>query len=164
MNIFTIGYEGANIDDFIATLKVYGIDTLLDVREIAMSRRKGFAKTALRNCLEAHGIYYQHEKQLGSPKDIRDRLRADGNYEKYFADFNDYLETQTLLLKNLTIQLKGNVALMCYERDYKTCHRSSVATKLTQLIGGTPKHLGVRHGISIRVNQRMDFSQSLSAA
>ncbi|MHB8473742.1 MAG: hypothetical protein ACYDC8_13035 [Gammaproteobacteria bacterium] len=40
--LFTIGYEGTALDDFMRTLKAAKIDGLLDVRELPMSRRKGF--------------------------------------------------------------------------------------------------------------------------
>ena len=43
----TIGYEGSAIEDFIATLKLANIEILLDVREIPLSRKKGFSKNAL---------------------------------------------------------------------------------------------------------------------
>jgi hypothetical protein len=56
----TIGYEGADVDDFVATLRSAGIRRLIDVRELAISRRRGFAKRALgvttsrgRSCLHA---------------------------------------------------------------------------------------------------------------
>lgn len=32
--IFTIGYEGARIEDFVATLRSVGVETVLDVREL----------------------------------------------------------------------------------------------------------------------------------
>jgi uncharacterized protein (DUF488 family) len=49
--LLTMGYERANIEDFLATLRSLGVTALLDVREIASSRRRGFAKTALRENL-----------------------------------------------------------------------------------------------------------------
>ena len=49
--LFTIGYEGAALDDFMRTLKTAKVDVLLDVRELPMSRRKGFSKTVLGGAL-----------------------------------------------------------------------------------------------------------------
>lgn len=65
--LFTIGYEGAALDDFMRILKAAKVDVLLDVRELAMSRRKGFSKTALGGALTDAGIHYRHEKQPGHP-------------------------------------------------------------------------------------------------
>jgi len=51
--IYTIGYEQTEIGSFIGTLKEVGIELLADVRAVALSRKKGFSKTALCHHLEA---------------------------------------------------------------------------------------------------------------
>ena len=140
--LFTIGYEGAALDDFVLTLQSAKIDVLLDVRELPISRRKGFSKTALGDALTVAGIDYRHEKLLGSPRTIRHRLREDGNYPRFFREFDRHLKEQGALLTLLAHELKGNVALMCYERDHEACHRRSVADALAELLGKTPTHLG----------------------
>ena len=96
--LFTIGYEGAELDDFLAVLKAAGTDVLLDVRELPISRRRGFSKNALKTALAEAGIDYRHEKQLGSPKDVRHRLREDWDYNRFFRDFNKHLKKQMALL------------------------------------------------------------------
>ncbi len=141
--LFTIGYEGAKLDDFVETLRAAKIDVLLDIREIPVSRRRGFSKTVLGQTVEASGITYRHERKLGSPKSIRHRLREDGNYNRFFREFERYLDKQRELLESLAGELKGNVALMCYEKDHADCHRRSVAEALAGLLGKTPIHLGV---------------------
>jgi uncharacterized protein (DUF488 family) len=163
--IFTIGYEGASLDDFIATLKLLGITKLVDVREIAVSRRKGFSKTALQRALENSNVKYQHERSLGSPKDIRHRLRQDNDYNRYFTDFRNYLETQDILLQSLANDVSESIVLMCYERDSRICHRSVVAEKIGILSGIRPVHIGVQKHDTRKTHQGkiMDFSQSLPA-
>ncbi|RJQ48630.1 MAG: DUF488 domain-containing protein [Gammaproteobacteria bacterium] len=141
--LYTIGYEGTALDDFMHVLKAAKIDVLLDVRELAISRRKGFSKAALGGALAEAGIRYRHEKQLGSPRTIRHQLREDGNYPRFFCEFDRHLIEQSALLETLAEELKGNVALMCYEKDHKECHRRSVADALAGLLGKTPIHLGV---------------------
>jgi uncharacterized protein (DUF488 family) len=142
-SVLTIGYEGADIRDFIYTLKQAKVNVVLDVREIAVSRRRGFSKRALSAELALAGVGYQHEKALGSPKPIRDRLREDRDYKVYFRAYDRYLLSQRSLLEELVATVRGNVALLCYERDPRTCHRMSVARELAQLIGRKPRHLGV---------------------
>jgi uncharacterized protein (DUF488 family) len=142
--IFTIGYEGASLADFIKTLKASGVSTLLDVREIPISRRKGFSKKALREAIDTAGMVYRHERALGSPKRIRDALHCDKNYEVFFMKFDQYLRSQSELLSEISASLAGGVALMCYERDPKICHRSVVANHLQELTGLRPTHLGVK--------------------
>ena len=67
-DIFTIGYEGADPERFLAALKGAGVEVLADVRAVAMSRKRGFAKTALREGLESEGLGYRHFMALGTPK------------------------------------------------------------------------------------------------
>lgn len=162
--LYTIGYEGATLDDFLTTLRQTGVTLLLDIREIPLSRRKGFSKSALKQAVEAVKIDYQHEKRLGSPKTIRDQLHLDQNYDAFFAHFTNYLDTQTNLLQTLANQLPGKVALMCYERDPQTCHRRVVACALAQLTGLSPQHLGVQKGHGARgpkTAARVDSGQSV---
>lgn len=164
--IVTIGYEGADVDDFLATLELIGVTTLLDIRELPISRRPGFAKTALREGLASVGIAYRHEPRLGSPKSIRHQLRDDGNYTKFFRDFGRYLGKQSDLLEQLTEELSGTIALLCYERDHTTCHRSAVADALSDLTGLKPKHHGVQGHAQRKAatRARPHLGQSLSPA
>ena len=72
----TIGYEKATLPDVIARLKAAGVDTLIDVRAVAASRRAGFSKTLLSNSLAEAGIDYRHLRGLGTPKSGRQAARA----------------------------------------------------------------------------------------
>ena len=164
--IFTIGYEGADIEDFLATLKQMRVDLVLDIRELPISRRKGFAKTALTAHLARSGIAYRHEKRLGAPTPIRHRLRDNKNYPQYFQDFQAYMDTQVQWLETLPQTLPRTIVLLCYERDHTTCHRSVVADRLGKLTGLKPRHLGVKKDAAKQLHNHslLDISQSLSAA
>ncbi len=161
--LLTIGYAKTGLGEFIATLKSNGVTTLLDVREIPISRCKGFSKSALAEAVRAAGIEYRHERKLGSPKPIRARLYADGDYSRFFASFGTYLKSQQPLLKQVAKELTGGVALMCFERDAATCHRSVVARHLEHLTGLTTKHIEVIGGGDSK-RTRAHSGQSLSAA
>lgn len=65
--IYTIGYEATTMADFIATLHAAGIERVIDVRALPLSRRPGFSKTALAAELRSNGIDYSHLKALGTP-------------------------------------------------------------------------------------------------
>ena len=147
--LFTIGYEGVTLDAFIQTLKEAKIDLLLDVRELAASRRKGFSKTALRTALAEAGIAYRHEKCLGTPKAVRHRLRADRDYDRFFRDFDSHLGQQSALMDRLAAELKGNVVLMCFERDAALCHRRKVAAVLGERLHVVPIDLQAPSNISV---------------
>lgn len=139
----TIGYEGASLPAFLATLKAAGVTLLLDVRELPISRRKGFSKTPLSQALSRVGIDYQHERALGAPRQIRHRLREDGDLKRYFVDFREYLATQEPLLDQLARTLTGCVALLCFERNPAECHRSVVVAALAKRLKIDFLHLSV---------------------
>src|SRR5579871_190134 len=141
LRLTTIGYEGVGLEAFLATLKSAGVTHLLDVRELPISRRKGFSKTALSQALASFGISYQHERALGAPKQVRHRLRADGDLKRYFADFREYLATQDSVLEQLSKTLAGCVTLLCFERDPTECHRSVVVAALAKRLGINFLHL-----------------------
>lgn len=145
--INTIGYEGASLDDFVDTLRHVGVETLIDVRERAQSRRRGFSKTALSQALEDAGIGYLHLRELGDPKDGRDAARA-GDWEKFDRIYRSVLasaEARAAISEIADRAAKGSVCLLCYERDPRTCHRSYVADAVSRLVDSQIVHLGVQH-------------------
>src|SRR5687768_13417822 len=73
--IFTIGYEGATMAEFLATLRQAGVERVIDVRALPLSRRPGFSKSSLAAELNAMGIDYVHLKPLGTPKRGRDAAK-----------------------------------------------------------------------------------------
>ncbi|MBF9235007.1 DUF488 domain-containing protein [Microvirga alba] len=131
--VYTIGYEGTDISRFVTTLNAVGVETLVDVRAVALSRKKGFSKTALRQHLEASGIRYEHLIGLGDPKDGREAARA-GRYKIFERIYTNHLKSERAqeALSTLEGIVQDSVTcLMCFERDPKTCHRSIVVECLT---------------------------------
>src|SRR5690606_1075350 len=74
--VYTIGYEGTDINRFVATLKAAAVKRVADVRAVALSRKKGFSKKSLSARLEAEGIEYLHFIDLGDPKPGREAAKA----------------------------------------------------------------------------------------
>ncbi len=144
MSIFTIGYEGLNIDEFLQLLRLGGIDTVVDIRELPLSRKRGFSKNGLREMLEANGFGYRHIVALGCPKPIRDQYRQDGDWNRYKKDFKRYLAKQANVVSELSNMAEGqDCALLCFEADYQMCHRSMVAAAVRQISGLEVEHLTV---------------------
>ncbi|MEE8483373.1 MAG: DUF488 domain-containing protein [Nitrospinota bacterium] len=132
--LYTIGYEGLNIDEFVERLVVYKISRLIDVREIPLSRKKGFSKTRLNERLEEEGIEYIHLKELGSPRDIRQKLKQDGDYAYFFRKFSKYLSTKQHIFEEVFDYLVDGIScLMCFEQLADKCHRSLVAENMKNL-------------------------------
>src|SRR5262245_36925707 len=58
--LFTIGYEARTIEQFVVELRRKRISRVIDVRELPLSRRRGFSKTPLSSTLADAGIDYVH--------------------------------------------------------------------------------------------------------
>jgi uncharacterized protein (DUF488 family) len=149
--IYTIGYEGTDIDRFIATLKAVGIKTLVDIRAVALSRKKGFSKSHLRARLSTEGISYEHLIELGDPKPGRDAARAGryGEFRRLYTRHLDKTEPMAALRALTKIVRATPTCLLCFERDPTTCHRSIVAdrlkskgTRICNLYGDDPGRYG----------------------
>ena len=128
INLYTIGYEGLDLSTFLARLKESGVRRIVDVRELPLSRKKGFSKRALSAALVAHGIDYVHMNALGCPKEIRQRFKLDGDWQTYERRFREYLRTQGTAVREVAEMAKRKATcLLCFEADYSKCHRSLVA-------------------------------------
>ena len=126
MRIFTIGYEGTTLGEFLDALKQAGVERLIDVRAVANSRRPGFSKTPLRNALAEDGIDYVHLRALGTPADGRAAARA-GRHEDLKRIYSGQLELPEAIAQGAQLlDLAGEKpsALLCYEREPQGCHRT----------------------------------------
>jgi uncharacterized protein (DUF488 family) len=126
MRIFTIGYEATTMGEFLAALLEAGVERVIDVRALPLSRRPGFSKSPLRASLEEAGIEYVHLKALGTPSEGRTAARAGrhGDLERIYAGQLQLPEAivQGEQMRDLATEKPS--ALLCYERDPAGCHRS----------------------------------------
>lgn len=148
--LMTIGYEGADLGDFIETLKTSGVRSLIDVRELPLSRKKGFSKNSLREAVEAAGMAYLHVRQLGDPKPGRDAAKS-GDMKSFRKIFHAHItspEARDALENLVPVVSEGGACLLCFERSHRDCHRSIVANELGRLANSGISHIGVRPGIA----------------
>jgi len=141
--VWTIGYERVGQAAFVEALKAAKIKTLIDVREVANSRRAGFAKKSLAAALDEAGIAYIHMKALGTPKLGREAARK-GDTKTMTRIFEAKMvepESQMALAETAELASKGRVCLMCLEHDWRDCHRTIVAQHLTADFGLAPVNL-----------------------
>jgi uncharacterized protein (DUF488 family) len=132
MRIFTIGYEGATVAEFIAALKSADVERVIDVRALPLSRRPGFSKSPLRAALAVAGIEYVHLKALGTPADGRAAARA-GRHEELKRIYAGQLELPEAIAQGaqmLDMAAEKPSALLCKERDPAVCHRSLLLASL----------------------------------
>lgn len=140
--LYTIGYEEVGVPDFIAALKAAKIKTLVDVREVANSRRAGFSKKSLTASLDEAGIAYIHMKALGTPKAGREAARL-GDVKTMHRIFKARLvepESELALAETAAIAKRQRTCIMCLEHDWRVCHRAIVAERL-EAFGLKPQHL-----------------------
>ena len=126
MTIFTIGYEGTTMDAFIAALQSAGVEQVIDVRALPLSRRPGFSKNGLAATLAEHGIGYVYLKALGTPKPGRDAAKK-GDWrtmERIYAGQLVLPEAQAAAAKMRDLAAEKPTALLCFEREPHHCHRT----------------------------------------
>lgn len=135
--IATIGYQGLLVDDFALTLGRAGVNCLLDIRAVPVSRKRGFSKNQLKSTLLFHGIEYVHLAGLGDPKQGRIAARG-GDYLLFEKIYRAHLESETAIAAmNIAAKIikTKSACLMCFESDHRYCHRSIVADRLQEVTG-----------------------------
>jgi uncharacterized protein (DUF488 family) len=127
--LFSVGYEGRTLDEFVTELVANGIEVLVDVRLTPISRKAGFSKRALAEALAGAGIAYHHEAALGNPQDNRDDFRR--GLQAARQRYERHLDNGARSTFEGVVQLAqgSKVALMCFERDHSTCHRSCITDR-----------------------------------
>lgn len=142
MTVYTVSYEGRSLQEFVAALVAGGIRRVADVREAPISRKPGFAKSALSEALRRAGIEYRHLRALGCPKAIRDRYRQDKDWQTYTEAFMAHLHEQQPALAELATWSEAQpTALLCYEADFNRCHRTYVARAVAARTASDVCHL-----------------------
>lgn len=129
--VLIAGYQGQNIDTFVQRLSSAGVELLVDVRALPLSRKPGFSKRALVGYLEQAGIEYVHFQKLGMPDHLR-------RQRHHLPDNGPILDAYEALLPgqdehvDLVVQLIGDrrACLMCFESDESQCHRTRLAAYL----------------------------------
>lgn len=142
MSIYTIGYEGLDMNDFLALLHAGNVEMVVDIRELPLSRKPGFSKSGLRDTLNLQGFDYMHVPELGCPKPIREQYRSDQNWSRYKEGFLRYLASRDDVIAELSAMAATTTcALLCFEADYNYCHRSMVANAMHNTSGMPVRHL-----------------------
>jgi uncharacterized protein (DUF488 family) len=127
--VYTIGYEGKDIDEFVEELLENGIERLIDVRDRPLSRKNGFSKNSLMKILKEEGIEYKLFSELGAPKEARDELKSKLlSFDEFAEIYRNYLKERMDELRALELYVSSKKsALMCFEADWRCCHRSIIA-------------------------------------
>jgi len=131
--LHTIGYEQAKPAAVFGELERAKIELVVDTRAVAASRRPGFSKRQLAASLDEAGIGYIHLQKLGTPTEGRMAARSGDTallwriYDKHIKTREAQIELDELIA---LIKTGKRVALLCYCRDPKTCHRSRIVANV----------------------------------
>ena len=132
--LFTTGYEQHKTPDaLVSALVDAGAFRLLDVRELPLSRRRGFSKTRLAAALAEAGIVYEHQRALGNPKPLRDLYRS-GRQSEGEAGYRAHIRNgSSWAVDELAGSLAGMpTCLLCFETDHRHCHRQLIVAELAE--------------------------------
>ena len=126
MKIFTIGYEATTMAEFIAALRKAGVERVIDVRAVPLSRRPGFSKNVLAASLKDAGIDYVLLKNLGTPKPGRDAAKKGdvATLERVYETQLGLPEAQAEAAQMRALAAEKPSALVCFERNPQHCHRT----------------------------------------
>ncbi|MCW4019573.1 MAG: DUF488 domain-containing protein [Candidatus Bathyarchaeota archaeon] len=133
MSVLTIGHSTRSLAEFVSLLKIYDVDTVIDVRKVPRSRHNPqFNKETFLDSLKTHGIHYIHLPELGGlrrPKPDSLNLAV----EKSFRGYADYMQTKEFtenLLKLVSLIQTNRTVIMCAEAAPWRCHRNLLSDVL----------------------------------
>jgi uncharacterized protein (DUF488 family) len=135
MTVYSIGYQQTTVDRYIDSLLQHKVDILVDVRDLPLSRKKGFSKLQLADALSRRGIQYFHFKSAGNPPHIRKTAKS---IQECLQSYREYLDINPegaldiLALLERCKRTKETVCISCFEHDAALCHRSIITEKLLE--------------------------------
>lgn len=128
--LFTIGYEGISLEEYLNKLLKKDIKVLCDVRKNSKSIKYGFSKNQLKAACEGLGIQYFHIPEVGINSDKRQELHDQSDYDRLFEEYNQTVIQETTKHQEDLIDLihtHQRVAITCFESIICQCHRLHLA-------------------------------------
>lgn len=139
-DFFTIGYSGQSLAELIASLRLAGVTSLVDIRHNPVSMyRPEVSKANLQRALDQNAIRYVHTRDLGVPRNVRGLAVGQDSRDSIW-EWYDANVVPTYAGRNLHWffnALEHPVAFLCTEFDPRACHRHvlSVALERHGLMG-----------------------------
>ncbi len=134
--LFTIGYEGISLEEYLNRLLKNDVKILVDVRNNPISMKYGFSKSQLQGYCKGFRIKYLHFPEVGIQSQQRQELNTQGDYDKLFAVYcqNNLTKTTSTQLKILNLLKEHKrIALTCFEANICQCHRKHLAEAIENL-------------------------------
>ena len=134
--LFTIGYEGISLEEYLVRLLKNDIKVLVDVRNNPLSMKYGFSKSQLKKYCASLGIDYVHIPEVGIQSEQRQELNTQSDYDKLFAVYRKNNLSKTTNSQNEILKLlkeHKRIALTCFEANICQCHRKHLAEAIETL-------------------------------
>jgi len=135
-SLYTIGYEGLTIEQYINKLIQADVKVLCDVRKNSFSMKYGFSKSQLKMACEGVGIQFLHLPEVGIVSDKRKELNTQRDYDFLFEEYRATVLPNTLKQQEFILDLINKhhrVAITCFEKDICQCHRKHLAEAICEL-------------------------------
>ena len=136
--LFTIGYEGISLEEYLVRLLKNDVKVLIDVRNNPQSMKYGFSKSQLIKYCGYLGIQYVHFPDVGIQSDQRQELNSQNDYDKLFSVYRKENLSNTSKSQNdilNLLKLHKRIALTCFEANICQCHRKHLAEAIENLPG-----------------------------
>lgn len=134
--LFTIGYEGISLEEYLVRLLKNDVKILVDVRNNPLSMKYGFSKSQLKKYCASLGIDYVHIPEVGIKSDQRQELNTQSDYDKLFEVYRKNNLSKTTNSQNEILKLLKQykrIALTCFEANICQCHRKHLAEAIETL-------------------------------
>jgi uncharacterized protein (DUF488 family) len=132
--IYSVGHSTRTIEDFIALMKTYEIETVIDVRKIAKSRHNPqYDEDALSKSLSEHNISYKRLEGLGGLRHTTKESINTAWENLSFRGYADYMQTPEFahsIKQLINIAAEKQTVIMCAEAVPWRCHRSLIGDAL----------------------------------
>lgn len=132
--VWTIGHSTHSLDELVAMLHSFNIETVVDIRSYPGSRKfPQFNKEALEVSLPENNIEYLHLKKLGGRRKVNPESKNTTWRHTAFRGYADYMESESFaegIKELIVIALEKRTAYMCSEAVWWRCHRSMVSDYL----------------------------------
>lgn len=131
--LWTIGYEGHSPESLTILLREANIERLVDIRELPLSRKAGFSKSALAAGMQHAGIGYTHVKALGTPRAMRHDYKATRDVEAFRKAYRAHLRSVPDAVAQLeALADEQRCCVLCVEKDWRECHRGVLAEAMAE--------------------------------
>ncbi|MDR2835838.1 MAG: DUF488 domain-containing protein [Bacteroidales bacterium] len=134
--LFTIGYEGISLEEYLNRLIINDVKILVDVRRNPFSMKYGFSKSQLQRYCKNLGIEYLHFPEVGIESEQRQQLNTQADYDRLFEVYRMNNIPKTTVTQNEIFELlkhSKRIALTCFEANINQCHRKYLAEAIANL-------------------------------